>query len=87
MTVFFCSSQIDEVKLIRILSKMIILKQKKIAMYSLVWTKFKKFPALRIKWMVLLSQGYFQNGLKPFPCYVKISYDTKEVDQRYLVFT
>jgi hypothetical protein len=31
--------------------------------------------------------GYFQNGLKPFLCYVKISYATKEVDQRYLVFT
>ncbi len=26
--------------------------------------------------------GYFQNGLNPFSCYVKISYDTKVMDCR-----
>jgi hypothetical protein len=30
--------------------------------------------------------GYFQNELKPFSCYVKVSYATKEIHQRYLVF-
>jgi hypothetical protein len=28
----------------------------------------------------LICIGYFQNGLKPFSCYVKISYDTKVIE-------
>jgi hypothetical protein len=30
--------------------------------------------------------GYFQNGLKPFSCYVKINYVTKVIEWR-LIFT
>jgi hypothetical protein len=42
--------------------------------------RFSSFYMENQKCSKIICVGYFQNGLKPFSCYVKVSYATKVIE-------